>query len=258
MTMKLTILGSGTCVPRRDRNASSALVQADGRCILVDVGPGTLRRLVEAGFELSDIDLLCLTHVHPDHVSDLVPMIFAMKYPADRRRSKPFHILAGEGFGRFWEGLRRVFGRWIELDEGVLHIHELSVAGRDAIEVEGIRFDTTPACHNPESIAFRVSDASGTGIVFSGDTDVCGTVVDLARDADVLVLECALPDELKVDGHLTPTSAGQMATEARAKTLVLTHFYPECDDVDMASQCRRHFVGNLMLARDFMEIQVPQ
>ncbi|MEW6258424.1 MAG: MBL fold metallo-hydrolase [Thermodesulfobacteriota bacterium] len=258
MSMKVTILGSGTCVPRIDRNAASALVHVDSRCILVDVGPGTLRRLVEAGFELSDIDLLCLTHVHPDHVADLVPMIFAMKYPAGRRRSRPFHILAGEGFGRFWKGLRQVFGGWIELNEGLLRIHEMSVTGKDTIELEGIRFDTAPACHNPESVAFRLSSSSGACVVFSGDTDECATVVDLAQDADVLVLECAIPDEAKVDGHLTPSLAGRMATEARAKTLVLTHFYPECDGVDIAAQCRRTYAGKLLLARDLMVIQVPQ
>ncbi len=257
MSMKLTILGSGTCVPRIDRNAASALVQIDGRCILVDIGPGTLRRLVEAGFGISDIDLLCLTHVHPDHVSDLVPLIFAMKYPANRRRNRPFHILAGEGFRRFWDGLRQVFGGWIELNEGMLRIHEMSVTGRDTIEVEGIRFDTAPACHNPESVAFRLSDASGTRIVFSGDTDECPTVVDLAQDADMLVLECALPDGMKVDGHLTPTLAGRMAAKARAKALVLTHFYPECDGADIAEPCRNSYGGKLLLARDFMTVQVP-
>ena len=55
----------------------------------------------------------------------------------------------------------------------------------------------------------------------------------LSKAADFLICESALPDELKAKGHLTPSLAGEIATRANVRKLVLTHFYPECDHVDM-------------------------
>ena len=94
-------------------------------------------------------------------------------------------------------------------------------------------------------------------MVYSGDTDVCENLVTLARDADVLICESALPDELKVPGHLTPSLAGQIASQAGVRKLVLTHFYPECNAVDVAEQCRKTYPGPLVLAEDLLEIRLP-
>ena len=57
-------------------------------------------------------------------------------------------------------------------------------------------------------------------------------------------------------GHLTPSMAGRMATEAGARKLMLTHFYPDCEDVDLAAQCRRTYDGPVILARDLMHLDV--
>ncbi|MDY6953524.1 MAG: MBL fold metallo-hydrolase, partial [Thermodesulfobacteriota bacterium] len=97
----------------------------------------------------------------------------------------------------------------------------------------------------------------GCSVVYSGDTDLCENLVTLAKDADLLVCESALPDEMKVPGHLTPSLAGHIATRAGVKRLVLTHFYPECDTVDVFAQCRKTYQGDLVLAEDLMEIALP-
>ena len=80
--------------------------------------------------------------------------------------------------------------------------------------------------------------------------------MELVNGADVLVCESAFPDHLKVTGHLTPSLAGEIAEEAGVKKLVLTHFYPECDGADLIEQCRKTYQGPLVLAEDFMEIEV--
>ncbi len=59
---------------------------------------------------------------------------------------------------------------------------------------------------------------------------------------------------MKVPGHLTPSLAGRIATQAGVKKLVLTHFYPECEQVDIAKQCRKTYQGPLELAEDLKEI----
>jgi ribonuclease BN (tRNA processing enzyme) len=65
-----------------------------------------------------------------------------------------------------------------------------------------------------------------------------------------------MPDSLQVKGHLTPSMAGETATRAGVGKLVLTHFYPDCDDVDIKQECRKTYRGPLLLAEDLMEIKV--
>ena len=87
-------------------------------------------------------------------------------------------------------------------------------------------------------------------MVYSGDTDACEGIVELGRDADLLILECSMTDERKVAGHLTPTDCGQIAALASCRHLVLTHFYPVFEGYDIRARVRRSFSGRLTLARD--------
>ena len=75
--MKIVILGSGTITPDKDRNPSGLVVQASDMWMVVDMGPGILRRMSEAEIDVRWIDVLLITHFHPDHISDLVPFLFA-------------------------------------------------------------------------------------------------------------------------------------------------------------------------------------
>jgi ribonuclease BN (tRNA processing enzyme) len=93
-------------------------------------------------------------------------------------------------------------------------------------------------------------------VAYSGDTDFCENAVGLARDADLLICEAAFPDAMKVKGHLTPSLAGRIAMEAGVKRLLLTHFYPECESIDVEAQCRRTYDGPLILASDLMVVDV--
>ena len=176
------------------------------------------------------------------------------KYPDGRRRKTPLRLAAGRGFSAFFSALGGVYGTWIELGAEKLKIRELRTDGPDRLEAGPLLVETTPTVHRPESIAFRVTDAAGHAAVYSGDTDYSENLVRLAGGADVFVCESALPDELKAEGHLTPSEAGDMAARAGVKTLVLTHLYPECDAVDIVGQCRRRFNGNIIVASDLMRL----
>ena len=75
--MKLTILGSGNAVPTKHRSSSAYLLEASGVHFLIDAGSGTVRRLLEHEYHLGGINHILLTHTHPDHISDLVPLLHA-------------------------------------------------------------------------------------------------------------------------------------------------------------------------------------
>jgi len=93
-------------------------------------------------------------------------------------------------------------------------------------------------------------------LTVSGDTDMSENLVALARGTDVLICECSMPDGSKISGHLTPSEAGISAQRAEAKKLVLTHFYPPCDDVDVVRQASKTFSGEIIRAEDLMVLDV--
>ena len=78
--ISVTILGSGTCVPSLKRSSCSVLMKIKDSLLLFDSGPGTMRRLLEAGTTIFDISHLFYSHLHPDHTGELVSFIFANKY----------------------------------------------------------------------------------------------------------------------------------------------------------------------------------
>ncbi|MEJ2657718.1 MAG: ribonuclease Z [Desulfobacterales bacterium] len=252
----VTILGSGTCVPSLIRSSCSVLMRTGGNVLLFDSGAGTMRRLMEAGVEIYDVSIVFYSHFHPDHTGELASFLFSNKYPDGSRRKIPLTLAGGKGFWVFFENLKQIYGHWIELDPGLLNIIEFDITHGDERRFSDFKVETLPMEHNPESIAFRITGSNGTSVVYSGDTDFSDNLVTLSKNADVLICESALPDELKVKGHLTPSLAGEIATRANVRKLVLTHFYPECDRVDLKKECRKTYAGSLVLAEDLMEIEM--
>jgi ribonuclease BN (tRNA processing enzyme) len=254
--MKITILGSGTCVPSLKRSSCSILAHLGQALLLFDCGAGTIRRLLEAHTTIDAVSFIFFSHLHPDHTGEFVSFLFATKYPENRRQDKPLVIVAAKGFEGFYGNLRAAYGHSIELDPDLMQVMELDNTGPDHLDFPEFEVDSLPMNHTEESLAYRITAPDGTSFAYSGDTDMCENLIALARDTDLLICESALPDDRKVSGHLTPSQAGQIATAANVKKLVLTHFYPECDTVDMAAQCRKTFRGPLILAEDLQELWV--
>jgi ribonuclease BN (tRNA processing enzyme) len=231
-------------------------MQIGDKQLVFDAGPGTMRRLLEADTDIYRIDYLVLSHFHPDHTAELVPLLFANKYPDAHRRRRQLTIVGGPGLKRFFEDLISVYGHWIQLAEDKIDFLELDDRPGSELQGDGFQIVAAPVVHNPESMAYRVEAHSGASVVYSGDTDYSDRLVTLARQAGLLICESAVPDEQKVSGHLTPALAGRIASGAAVKQLMLTHFYPACDHVDMAAQCRQTYKGPLLLAEDLMTVQV--
>jgi ribonuclease BN (tRNA processing enzyme) len=253
--MELVVLGTGTATPSLERNASGLALHAGGIWVLVDVGPGILRRMCEAKIDWQAIDLILITHFHPDHVSDLVPFLFASNYAYDGPGVKPFHLVGPEGLEHLYKGLVGVYGHWIVPTGERLRLTELNHRSADSFLLKGVRVRSTPAVHSEPSLSYRI-DADGASLVVSGDTDVSPGLVELSRGADLLVCECSLPEGRKEPGHLVPSEAGRMASEAGVGRLLLTHFYPPCDRVDVVEQAAKTFSGEIVKAADFMVITV--
>lgn len=256
MKSQITILGSGTCVPSLVRNPCSFLMQTGGQQLLFDCGPGTMRRLLEIGVSIFDITHIMISHFHPDHIGELASFLFALKYPAPPPQRQPLTIVAGHGFEAFFDRLIAVYGNGIVLPPEQLTVIEMDTKQSDCQVFTSFTITSMPVAHRPESLAYRIVDDTGKALVYSGDTDVCEGLTQIAADADLLICESALPDEQKVDGHLTPSRAGKIAQKAGVKRLVLTHFYPACDDADIENQCRSTYNGSVVLAKDLMTFKL--
>jgi ribonuclease BN (tRNA processing enzyme) len=249
--VKITILGSGTCVPRRDRSSSAILVETGQARILMDLGRGTIDRLLTCGVTIFDLTHICLSHFHPDHTSELVPLIFATKYPDRKARKHRLRLIGGPGLISFYQGLQAAYGRWVVLPEEQLEIREIDSPETTPLVFKDFSMTARSVNHGPESLAYRVQ-AGGISMVYSGDTDVCDALVELASETDLFVCEASMPDGHKVPGHLTPSLAGSMASKAKARRLVLTHLYPPCDEVDIVKQARSTYKGPVVIAEDLM------
>jgi ribonuclease BN (tRNA processing enzyme) len=254
--LEITILGSGTCVPSLRRSSCALLMKAGDFNFLFDCGAGTMGRLLETGMNIHAIDAIFLSHFHPDHTGELASFLFATKYPNPGQRRKPLKIVAGKGISRFYKGLKQAYGEWIALASNLMQIVELDTSDPDRRIFGPVIVDTAPMAHNPESLGYRVTARGGASAVYSGDTDYTEALIALARHADLLVCESALPDGMNVSGHLTPSLAGKIATRAKVSELVLTHFYPECENADIVSECQKSYSGRLRLAEDLMKIRV--
>ncbi|MEW6659476.1 MAG: ribonuclease Z [Thermodesulfobacteriota bacterium] len=249
--MELIVVGSGTGVPSLTRGSPGYGVRAAGRLVFLDLGPGVLRAMRRYALDFSEIDVLALSHFHPDHVGDLVPFLFATRYALGYTRTEPFHLLAARGFREFYRHLQKAFGQWVEPPPGLMQLQELDPAGTGEVVLGDVVIKSAPTNHTVHSLAYRV-EAEGRALVYSGDTDESDSLVELAKGADLLVLECANP--FKVPGHLTPAEAGRLAAKAGVPRLVLSHFYPPCDEVDVAALAGAEFPGEIIRAEDGMRI----
>jgi ribonuclease BN (tRNA processing enzyme) len=251
--MELTVIGSGTGVPSLRRGSPCLAVKAGGRLLVLDLGAGSLRALLRHGLNFSAIDVLALTHLHPDHVGDLVPFLFATRYSLGYTRTEPFRLLAARGFARFHGLLKEAFAGWVEPPLGLMDLKELAPDAPDEVHDQDVVIKSAPTNHTAGSLAYRV-EAQGRSLVYSGDTDVSDSLVDLAKNADLLVLEAANP--FKVQGHLTPAEAGRLAAQAGVRRLLLTHFYPPCDEVDVVAEAAKEFPGEVLRAEDGLRLTV--
>lgn len=236
--MLVHLLGTGAAVSDPHRTTTMLAVQGDAAgdgFLLVDCGGDAVQRLLRAGIHPAHVHAVVLTHQHPDHISGF-PLLIEKLWLLGRREVIPVlgpadalsvarTVFCAYDTSR-WEGLPPLDWRPVPLSDGAL-------VGTFA----GVSVRAWPVMHPVPTIGLRFEGASGVVVAYSCDTSPCPAVVELARDADLLVHEAS--------GHLpgVHTSAGEaaeIARQARARELVLVHLPPGTDDAGLV-QARTSF-----------------
>ena len=251
--MELTVLGSGTCDPSEERGCAGYLLKLSGKKFMIDAGPGTFRQLMKMGISLASIDGFFITHFHIDHINDLPAILFSMKNCQTQTERGDFTIHGPSGFADKWDGLMKVFGKWVLSDRYTITIEE---HGEDNFEVGSIKVSTLPMDHGEPCIGYRFNDSQGKSLVYSGDTAPCNNIIKLATGCDALLMECTQPESAPKEGHTSTLQAGAVAKKADVKTLFLTHISPENDTTDLDSQVSAVYDGVVIAVRDGMRVTI--
>jgi ribonuclease BN (tRNA processing enzyme) len=242
--VKLTIVGCSGSFPGPDSPSSCYLLEAEGFRLVLDLGNGALGALQRYA-DLADIDAICLSHLHADHCLDVCAYHVVRTYsphgpfgrlPIYAPADAPRRLAAAYGMPDE-PGLDTTFS-FHALSPGTLRIGPFDVT-------------VAPMNHPVETYGFRVS-YGGASVAYSGDTGECTELVNLAKDADVLLCEASFLDEpgLPAGLHLNGRQAAEHAARAGVGTLVLTHLVPWYDRRRILEDAGRGgFTGRIQLAR---------
>ena len=298
--MKLIFLGTGGSIPTPKRGLPAIAVRREGELLLFDCGEGTQSQMARVGLSPLKLDTIFITHLHGDHFLGLAGLVQTMSLQDRKRKLEVFCPWGeGERIESYLRIPHYTLAFEVEVrelkpgDEVKRKGYRILTSDVDH-PVPSIAYalveDERPGKFYPEkAIALGVkpgpdfsllkSGASirlrdgvvepeqvmgpprpGRKIVYAGDTRPCDQVVELSRDADVLIHDCTLDDEL-VDkaaesAHSTPSDAAGIAKRAKVKQLVLLHVSPRyTGDKVLLEQAKKIF-PNTVVARDLMELEV--
>jgi ribonuclease BN (tRNA processing enzyme) len=293
-TMAWTTLGTaGGPVANPSRSQPANLLALNGRHWLVDCGDGTVERLSATGLQPAKVGSVFISHLHMDHIGGLqgliglrwmtnAPGVLTVFGPPGTdilvagivQSMQPSSRLGvalqgGKPMPRPEDSVRVVV-----LNDGA----DLTVDGVRVRTVRNSHFDDKPgipADTGTASLSYRF-DAGPGAIGYTGDTGVSQPVARLFKGVDMVVSEvidldgtianingphspmppetrAGLIEHLKTQ-HLTPRQAGELAAQAGAKRLVLTHLAisgpTEAVAPHLVAGARQTFGGDVLVAHD--------
>jgi ribonuclease BN (tRNA processing enzyme) len=214
--MQLTVLGAGPAyTDRQGATGAAYLVEAGETAILLDLGQGSFPRLA-AAIEPSRLDAVVVSHLHPDHFIDLIPLRLYLTYQFDPPRR--LRVLGPAGLADRIDAVHARPGFTAE----ALDCVQLG-SGRQ--EVGGVMLESRLVTHTEESYATRLSLPSGPGIVYSGDCGVAADLAPLIRAGDTLLIEISfgIGPAPKGAGHLDAPAIARLVEATGPGEILLTH-----------------------------------
>ncbi len=246
---KFTVLGSAYSIPSDDSENTHLLVEEGGRLVLVDCSASPTVHMKKAGYNVSQLTDVILTHFHPDHVYG-VPLLLMDLWLLGRKEGLRIHALSY--VVENVKSMMDLFG-WKDWPNFFpVEFHELAgTPGEDVLKWKDLSVRSTPVKHLIPTIGLRFDFSRiQRSVSYSCDTEPCDSFIELAKHSDVILHESA--GEAK--GHTSPAGAGKVATACESGYLYLIHYPPSADTDSMIAEARMNFSGPIKVAKDLMTI----
>lgn len=258
--MRITVLGKSPAWQDAGGACSGYLIEEAGTCVLLDCGCGVFGKL-RRHRDYVAVDAVVISHLHADHIFDLVPFASALTY-APRQQPVPVDRWPGvaepvrptlyaphgakESFALMCQG----GGMFADHVENAFDIHEYGPGDGVRIGPLAVSFAAVP--HYLPTCAVDVKTRAGGRFTFGADSAPSDEIVSFAGGTDLLMLEATLPrpERSGIRGHLTPREAGEHAARAGARRLVLTHISDELDALWAVDEAREAFDGEVIVAAE--------
>lgn len=254
--VRVTVLGSGTLIPDDRRRSAAHLVEAGPVRLLLDCGAGTVHGFDRHGVDWRELTHLAFSHFHTDHVGDVAPLLFALKWGIRPPRESALTVLGPPGLRRFMDALGEAFGESVADPGFPVELVEMARHGSWKGPGGALRLRTCATFHTDHSVAWRV-EAEGRAVGYTGDTGPMDGLGAFFAGVDVLISECSFPDPPTLDTHLTPRGVAAIAREANPRLLLLTHLYPFLEVEAAAGRVREAgYPGDVRVARDGTRIDI--
>ena len=263
--MQIVVLGKSPSWQDAGGACSGYLIQDGDYRLLLDCGNGVFANLRRA-CDYVDVNAVVITHLHADHLLDLVPFSYALTYaprqqpvpvagwPGTEHPARPvLHAPLGAA-----EKLRTIAGQFgpEELIDGAFSICEYDAPDELQLGPFALRFCEVP--HYTRTFATELTTTTGTRFTFSADCSPNEALVSFAADTDLLLIEATLPrpERTGIRGHLTPAEAGDHARRAGARRVVVTHFSDELDVDWLEDEAATAYGGEVAIAHEGDEFRV--
>lgn len=268
MKMRLTVLGSGAAVIRKDRSSAAFLLEADNQILLFDCGWGCPEKLLKVGCDIQKIDHILISHPHADHIGSLMNILQSMLVSGygvsgpgylRRRRSKTLYLHGYRGFAKHYEILR---GIMVPEREEPYRI-EVIEHPPTKTKFGNLTITSAEVKHVPQfwnSAAFRV-DYNDKSLIYSGDSSYDENLVRLSKGASIALYEASIPIQMyrksgSRPNHLSPFECGLLAQRANAKKLVLVHMFGNDSKERIEKEVRKSYSGPLIISRDMQHLSL--
>lgn len=220
--MRLTVLGTGTARPVAEAAASGILVQTGRTAVLFDIGSGVASRL-EASIGASALDGLVVGHMHADHWIDIAPLRY--RFPWGEPAPKPLAVHLPPGGKSRLDHLAIVMSERPGFFEAAFDVHEY--ADGEPFQIGDLTVRPYPVGHYVPAWSLEITGPGGERVIYAGDMGPSEAVIELARGAELLILEATLDtdefDDVK-RGHLTAQEAVDHAIRAGVPRAILVHY----------------------------------
>ena len=240
--MELTILGTSAAYAGVNQNCPSYLLTSAQQHYLIDAGPGSVSFL-QNFIAIQDLAGIFLSHLHPDHITDIYTLRYAVFIAQERgimKKGLPLYLP------------KRPFRSFKTIQKAVREEFSITPLDRaDEIQLEGLKIRIEKTSHAITAFAMRFEDQhSHASLVYTADTAYFDELVVLCKGADILLAEATFQNsekELAALGHMTAEQAGALAQEAGVHTLILTHIMPYYDQRISLEEAKNSFEGRVVL-----------